>query len=429
MTPEPTNPITPVAAPAPADELEIKVIPEEFYGGGVRMTVEEKKPAAPAPAAQVMPLAPQKSRLPVIIAVVVLLMAIGGGFIYFNRSLLFPAPAAPQIVVETPEPIEVPAAPTDVSATSTNYQSISLIWTDVAADESGFRLERRAGDGAFASLTSLPPNSTSFLDLSVESGTTYTYRLLALNEAGESAPSNEASATVPSSPLISARPELPPAGLDTDSDGVTDLEEGLYGTDVRKSDTDSDGFLDGNEVFHLYNPAGVAPVKLLDSALVKVNTAPVGWVISIPTPWGLVFNTTQGTKATIDTKHGELFTITIEENPERKSIAEWYAEKNPGVNAMQVMPFRSKGGYEGIVGTDLLTTYIPWGDRVFVLAYELNGQPFINYRTTYSMMLNSLILSGMPEITPPLPGAELPFEPSATPTSVETSVGEPTPAT
>lgn len=409
----PDKTINPTAAPE--NELEIKVIPEEFYGGGLKMTVEEKKPGAPAP--KVMPLAPRKSRLPVIIAVVFLFLVIGGGFVYFNRSLLFPMPAAPpQIVVETPKPAEVPAAPAEVNATSTNFQSVSLIWTDASADESGFRIERRVGDGDFSSLTSLPPNSASFLDLSVESGRTYTYRLLALNEAGESEPSNEASVAVPAPPLVSARPELPPAGLDTDSDGLTDLEEGLYGTDIKKPDADGDGFLDGNEVFHLYNPAGVAPVRLLDSALVKVNTAPVGWVMSVPTPWTIVFNTPQGTKATIDTKHGELFILTIEENPERQTIAEWYAAKNPGVTAALALPFRSKGGYEGIVGADLLTTYIPWGDRVFVLTYELNGQPFINYRTTYSMILNSLILSGMPEVTPPLPGANLPFEPTATPT-------------
>ncbi|MBU2509676.1 fibronectin type III domain-containing protein, partial [Patescibacteria group bacterium] len=263
------------AAPALPDkevELNITTIPTEFYGAGLQMPVEEKKKQEVKVAPVAMPGAPKRSKLPIILVAVFLLIAIGGGFVYFNRSLLFPAsvPTPAAVVVETPS-VEAPSAPFDVSATSTNSQSVSLRWTDAAANESGFRVERHDGDGNFSSLTSLPPNSTSFLDLSVESGATYTYRIRAINEAGESDASDEASALVKTQiAVVPTRPELPPAGLDTDSDGLSDLEEVLYGTNSKSPDTDADGFLDGNEVFHLYNPAGTAPVKLLDSALVKI---------------------------------------------------------------------------------------------------------------------------------------------------------------
>ncbi len=57
-------------------------------------------------------------------------------------------------------------------------------------------------------------------------------------------------------------------GTDTDSDGLTDTEEELiYRTNPRLPDTDADGFLDGNEVFHRYNPGGTAPGTLLESGL------------------------------------------------------------------------------------------------------------------------------------------------------------------
>ena len=36
--------------------------------------------------------------------------------------------------------------------------------------------------------------------------------------------------------------------LDTDGDGLTDLEEGLIGTDPNNPDTDGDGIEDGDEV-------------------------------------------------------------------------------------------------------------------------------------------------------------------------------------
>ena len=58
--------------------------------------------------------------------------------------------------------------------------------------------------------------------------------------------------------------------LDSDQDGLTDNEEKSYGTDVRNSDTDSDGYSDGTEVEAGYNPLVKAPGdKLAPSDLVE----------------------------------------------------------------------------------------------------------------------------------------------------------------
>ena len=46
------------------------------------------------------------------------------------------------------------------------------------------------------------------------------------------------------------------ASADTDADGLTTAQETLYGTDANDSDTDNDGYLDGEEVDHGFNPAG-----------------------------------------------------------------------------------------------------------------------------------------------------------------------------
>lgn len=47
---------------------------------------------------------------------------------------------------------------------------------------------------------------------------------------------------------------------DSDNDGLTDLEEKNFGTDLNNPDTDGDGYLDGEEVKNGYNPNG--PGKL-----------------------------------------------------------------------------------------------------------------------------------------------------------------------
>lgn len=424
----PAAPPNPSAATAPAGpvsggEPEIHVIPDKFYGVALKARVEER---AVAPQTG----APAKSRWPwIVMIIVVLVLGIGGGFLYFNYDLLFPPPAPPvpaPVAVETPKPLPPPSAPTGASATSTNPQSAILNWTDTSANETGFRIERKAGDAAYATLTSLPANSTSFLDSSVAAGTIYAYRVTAVNASGASDPSNEANVTVPSlPPPPPEQPKLPPAGLDSDSDGLTDLEETLYGSDPRNPDTEGDVFLDGNEVYNLYDSTKKAPARLADSSIVKVFTAPVGWVMYVPSAWSVTPDAADASKATVDTRHGETFIVAIEENPEKKPILQWYLDAHPGVNPTQVMEYRSKGGYRGILGVDQLTTYIPWGDRVFTFTYELDGQSFVNYRTTYYMMLNSLMLAGMTRVSPLPPGAVLPFEPSATTSGV---IAQPVPA-
>jgi len=404
---------------APVAEPEIIVIPEKFYGAALKAKVE-----APPVTASQLEQPKKSSTLYIILAVVVLLLGAGGAFVYFNRNLLFPpktktaSPPPPVVKVETPTPVTPPPAPTapaNVTATSSNPQSASIVWTDTSAEETGFRLERAEDQGAFQPLTSLPPNSNSYVDNSVMPGKNYRYRIFALNQSGDSPPSNEAAVSVPQPPPPPPEaPKLPPAGLDSDSDGLTDLEETLFGTDIRNPDTDSDGFLDGNEVYNLYNPDGKAPAKLENSSQVKKIEGSIGWQMLIPASWTTQDANADGSKITIVTGHGEIFKLAVNDNPNHQTVIEWYLANHPDANRDQILKYRSKHGYDGIIGADQLTTFIPWGDKIFAFTYDLDGQSFINYRTTYYMMLNSLVLSGLPLINVPAGSALLPFEPAAT---------------
>lgn len=398
-------------------EPEIVVIPEKFYGAALKAKVETVQPSAATQLEQ-----PKKGpTLYIVVAVLVILLGAGGAFVYFNRDLLFPAPVAPAptpvVTAEPtpPPPPQIPTAPVNVSATSSNPQSASIVWTDTSAEETGFRLERADESGMFLALTSLPPNSNSYVDNSVLPGKPYRYRLFALNQSGDSSPSEEVSVTVPQAPPPPPEsPKLPPAGLDSDSDGLTDLEERLFGTDNRNPDSESDGFLDGNEVYNLYNPTGQAPGKLEDSSIVKKLEGTIGWNMLIPAGWTTQEAAADGARISIVTGNGETFKLAVNDNPNRQTVLEWYLANNPAAQRDQILKYRSKRGYEGIIGADQLTTYIPWGDKIFTFTYDLDGQSFINFRTTYYMMLNSLILSGLPLINVPAGSASLPFEPAAT---------------
>jgi len=73
---------------------------------------------------------------------------------------------------------------------------LKLDWEDNSNNESGFRIERRTEPGGtYVGIAVTSSNATCYVDTTVTEGVTYCYEVLAYNEAGNSAPSNEACAT------------------------------------------------------------------------------------------------------------------------------------------------------------------------------------------------------------------------------------------
>lgn len=310
-------------------------------------------------------------------------------------------PSLPVAQVPTlPTPPPVPSAPTNVAATATSQTVVQLTWTDASNNEAGFRIERRDPTSPFAAITSLPPNSGAYQDRTVVAQKDYLYRIIATNEGGDSAPSNEAAAQTPVEPPPPPEPvKLPPAGLDTDSDGLTDLEEPLYGTNANDPDTDHDSFLDGNEVYHLYNPASGVNGKLLDTGLVKMSDSLVGWSIYVPAGWKASISN-DGMSATFETGHGEVFSLAMHQNKKQLPLMDWYLTEHPGVISSQITMVTTKGGIAGLESQNKLHTFFAWGgDWVLDFEYQLDGQTFVNFRQTYEMMKNSLKLNSSPLIS------------------------------
>jgi hypothetical protein len=72
---------------------------------------------------------------------------------------------------------------------------IALNWQDNSSDETGFRIERRMLAGAYATVTTVAVDVTNFSD--APGPGTWTYRVFAVNASGDSAASNEATASLP----------------------------------------------------------------------------------------------------------------------------------------------------------------------------------------------------------------------------------------
>jgi len=94
-----------------------------------------------------------------------------------------------------PPPTTAPSAPTNLVATANSAFKITLAWSDNSNNEAQFKIERRAGSGSYAQIATVGADTASYADITVSSGTTYTYRVRATNSIGDSAYSNESNAT------------------------------------------------------------------------------------------------------------------------------------------------------------------------------------------------------------------------------------------
>jgi hypothetical protein len=98
-----------------------------------------------------------------------------------------------------------PKTPSDLIATPISSSQINLTWQDNSDDESGFRIERKAGSGSYSQIGTVGAGVTSYSSISLSPGTAYYYRVRAYKGTLNSAYCEEASAaTLPPPPSAPA---------------------------------------------------------------------------------------------------------------------------------------------------------------------------------------------------------------------------------
>ena len=103
----------------------------------------------------------------------------------------------------------VPAAPSNLVATTFSSSQINLSWTDNANNENGFKVEQSTDGTTFTQVAMLGSNAVSYSATGLSASTTYFYRVASFNDAGNSQYSNTANATTsPAPPALTA-----PSGL------------------------------------------------------------------------------------------------------------------------------------------------------------------------------------------------------------------------
>jgi photosystem II stability/assembly factor-like uncharacterized protein len=121
----------------------------------------------------------------------------------------------------------LPIAPSTLKAVVYDASQIDLSWMDLSSNETGFKVERKAGSGSFEVIASLSKNEIKYSDKTVVLGTTYSYRISAFNTLGNSNYTNQVDVT----PILTPNPTV------TSND--------LYKINFV---TDHTGFIAGNKV-------------------------------------------------------------------------------------------------------------------------------------------------------------------------------------
>ncbi len=238
--------------------------------------------------------------------------------------------------------------------------------------------------------------------LLVGGGAAYVLLTLGPNEpepvANTNVPSNNEPTNTPptnTDPDPAPVTPTPVASNDADSDGLTDVEEVLFGSDSHDPDTDDDSYLDGNEVFHLYNPRGDAPGLLIDTGFARsFEEEGYSYTIVYPSRWEAAAGAND--EVVFQAPTGEYIQVSHQTKELGVDIADWYARQHPELSPADIVVTQviTREGYVGIMSPDKLSTYLDFGDTVYVIHYNLGFASVVNFLTTYQMMVNAFHVNG-----------------------------------
>ncbi|MBU2612970.1 hypothetical protein KJ925_00735 [Patescibacteria group bacterium] len=244
-----------------------------------------------------------------------------------------------------------------------------------------------------APTTTMTPTPTSVAPVVVPSASEPVVEVPPIVEPSPTPPLTEPVTTSPDgtnipSPTPPTGVTVAEPGLDRDGDGLTDVEEVLYGTDALSIDSDGDGFADGAEVKGGYDPA--APKQPITASLGfrSILLKDVASSI-IPTTW-----TDEGAAGmqyinTGTSENMRASSFRTEDLQGGMTIAQWVTE-DAQVPATGLTVFRTRSGLDAWQTPDGRRTYFDLGDTILVLAYDSNLASSVEFRATYALLVDAM---------------------------------------
>ncbi|MBI3495477.1 hypothetical protein HY065_02530 [Candidatus Berkelbacteria bacterium] len=209
---------------------------------------------------------------------------------------------------------------------------------------------------------------------------------------------------------------------DSDHDGLTDVEEELWGTNPTLADTDGDGYPDQTELLNLYNPIGVAPQRLADAKLVNTYINPTfNYLVYYHKDWVPGALDASNREVLFTASTGEYVEIHAVPFPTTQPFPEWFAQNLPGEDLTKYQPFKNRFQVSGIMSPDKAVALISDSANIYVIYYNGGSRTEINYRTTFRMMVASFKPTGVATPVDLLPSVALQSSTSTTSVTSATS--------
>ncbi len=361
----------PLAPPVPSGPAASKVVsmtgkkePEDIFAG-----MNEGGGAAPVPVVPmaVEPVGKSPVKMILVIGGMVALVAAIGGILYY-------------VLVIRPTMQENAALPTANIAVPVKSETAGQIVEKPPVQDEAVQ---NVGAGAAsapalepASPQTVPPAGTNIPtpQTTPDVGTSTT----AATTEGVSTTTPVVQAAKPSAPLAVTE------GADADRDGLTNVEEALYGTSPTVADTDGDGFFDGAEVRGFFNPTAKG-TSITASSFIQIMKwheasflAPQSWTFAPSTDPAVV---------RIALNDGGTIQLQVLPNSSHATVADFVASR---ARSNGLKSFKTKNGLDAVQLSNGLTTYVSQGDTIWVMTYELGESNKIEYRTSFDLVVNSL---------------------------------------
>src|SRR3989338_10469499 len=184
---------------------------------------------------------------------------------------------------------------------------------------------------------------------------------------------------------------------DLDIDFLTDMEEEIFGTDSGIWDTDGDGYYDGQEVFNLYNPRGFAPVKLIDSGLVREYINPQRqYRVYYPIVWEAATVDVSGDHILFSSITGDFIEIRAAPKLAGESFPAWFARNFSGERFSDLTVINNRFKVDGYKRADDLVVYFESEAVVYMIIYQPAGTALdVPFRHIMQMIYQSFRPSGV----------------------------------
>jgi len=177
---------------------------------------------------------------------------------------------------------------------------------------------------------------------------------------------------------------------DIDNDGVSDTAEEIFGSDPGNPDTDADSYNDGHELYYLYNPNGIEPMKVIDSGVVKLfKSGNFNYSLYYPTNWLAASVDIEGRQMLFTTLNGEYIEARVFDMTPGQALVDWFAVNAPPDSLTNYADIESRFGARGKMRNDGLVYLYVSGERVYALVYHEIQENFVSYKKVLEVMARS----------------------------------------